>query len=69
MTKLAPVVGTFRKRVARDIVASLTVGAGAAYWFWYGYHIPTFNAYDKFFKATQEQIAQENEAYKKTLNL
>ncbi|KNC96587.1 uncharacterized protein SPPG_08171 [Spizellomyces punctatus DAOM BR117] len=38
---IAPITGRFRRRVLRDLVGSIALGTGIAYYWWYNSHVPT----------------------------
>ncbi|RCH96780.1 hypothetical protein CU097_006284 [Rhizopus azygosporus] len=57
ITMVAPITGTLRKKIIRDISVSLTIGFGAGYYFWHTYHIPSLerrNAYYAKLEASKQ---------------
>ncbi|ORE01310.1 cytochrome-c oxidase, subunit VIIa [Rhizopus microsporus var. microsporus] len=54
---VAPITGTLRKKIIRDISVSLAIGFGAGYYFWHTYHIPSLdrrNAYYAKLEASKQ---------------
>lgn len=64
MSRMQPIVGKLRKLVARDLVVSLSVGTVCAFAWWNYHHVPKFQKFDAYFKAVQDEIAQENAVLK-----
>ncbi|ORY43466.1 hypothetical protein BCR33DRAFT_717670 [Rhizoclosmatium globosum] len=59
---IAPITNRFSQRVTRDVVASLTLGVGAGYYYWYQVHLPSireWRAYDKVVMAETKAIHDE----------
>ncbi|TPX64596.1 hypothetical protein SpCBS45565_g05757 [Spizellomyces sp. 'palustris'] len=65
---LAPVTGRFRRRVLRDLVGSITLGTGIAYYWWYSSHVPIMQEscapkYKDYDHKVREEMLKEHGAW------
>lgn len=46
---IAPIIGTYKRRIVFDIATGTTIGTAAAFYWWYGIHMPQVERRDNYY--------------------
>ncbi|TPX60740.1 hypothetical protein PhCBS80983_g01600 [Powellomyces hirtus] len=57
---VAPITGRFTRRVLFDLVGSISLGTGIAYYYWYRSHLPQMEEYKKYDQKVREELLAEH---------